>query len=245
MWWATGMIAIWQALAGARMRRSLQHAEKARDTDMLTGLPNRRHLEHVLSASRVRQRPVMVGLLDLNRFKQVNDTYGHACGDLLLVAVAVRLQQAMHGCGVVARLGGDEFAVVWHSLPGLPATERISAATAESEAQRVITMMADRAVTLDGTRVPVGGSLGVVITASWGPGQGAQALHEADQAMYVAKQQSQQGGDSVHVRSMNDLSGTERRLGWRAGDVPDSTQDETARNVFERMFLLARLGIQR
>ncbi|MEM9054344.1 MAG: GGDEF domain-containing protein [Pseudomonadota bacterium] len=81
------------------------------ETDALTGLFNRRRFLHALSEKVERNVPLLVIYTDLDRFKQVNDNYGHAAGDTVLQAVAERLRN-FHGASVCARLGGDEFALV-------------------------------------------------------------------------------------------------------------------------------------
>jgi diguanylate cyclase (GGDEF)-like protein len=94
-------------------------AENARlaHTDVLTGLPNRRdffaHFEDYLRASKQNEQPMAVGVLDLDRFKAVNDTYGHAIGDGLLVLVANRLADFAGQNVMISRLGGDEFGVLF------------------------------------------------------------------------------------------------------------------------------------
>lgn len=96
-----------------------REAEKIRylaEHDTLTGLANRnrlqQHLEAALSTSNSKMCEVAFLLLDIDKFKQINDTLGHACGDQLLCSVAARLENLVAGTGLVARLGGDEFAIV-------------------------------------------------------------------------------------------------------------------------------------
>lgn len=88
--------------------------------DSLTGLPNRRSIDETLEASLRRARrgeqPFAVVILDLNRFKEVNDRLGHAVGDALLVAVSERLRGFLRGGDFAGRLGGDEFLVVLHGV---------------------------------------------------------------------------------------------------------------------------------
>ncbi len=100
--------------ADERLRHDARH-------DSLTGLPNRTmfldHLELSLSRAKRHSRyRCAVLFLDLNRFKRVNDAFGHAVGDQLLVALARRLETAMREGDTVARLGGDEFAVLLHDI---------------------------------------------------------------------------------------------------------------------------------
>jgi GGDEF domain-containing protein len=87
--------------------------------DMLTGLPNRvqfhLHLERELAGAS-RGQPIAILFIDLDRFKSVNDTLGHHCGDELLAAVAGRLKASVRASDLVARLGGDEFAIIQTNL---------------------------------------------------------------------------------------------------------------------------------
>ncbi len=99
----------------ARLKAEQSHkaAQHAADFDFLTGLPNRRnffsHLDRAF-ASPAEQGDLVLALVDINGFKRVNDIYGHALGDQLLVGVGQRIRAACTECSVVARLGGDEFA---------------------------------------------------------------------------------------------------------------------------------------
>ena len=105
-----------------------REAEKIRymaEHDTLTGLANRNklheQLDTTLAEAKAEKREVALLMIDLDKFKQINDTLGHACGDQLLCGVAARLNDLVEGAGLVARLGGDEFAVV---ISGTHATER-------------------------------------------------------------------------------------------------------------------------
>src|SRR6185503_18630419 len=97
--------------------------------DGLTNLPNRvllfDRLEKAIDAARANESTLGLMLMDLDRFKEVNDTFGHHFGDALLKQVAFRLQNQLHEDATVARLGGDEFAVV---LPSLPHADAAAAA---------------------------------------------------------------------------------------------------------------------
>jgi diguanylate cyclase (GGDEF)-like protein/PAS domain S-box-containing protein len=148
--------------------------------DPLTGLANRTlfrdRVEHALSRA-VRGEYVAILFLDLDDFKTVNDSLGHAAGDRLLEVVATRLLRATRGCDTVARLGGDEFAVLLEGMAGpddtAPVVERIAAA------MRV-------PVALHGNEVLVGASVGVVHTR--GGETPDELLRNADVAMYRAKE---------------------------------------------------------
>ncbi|HLZ28266.1 MAG TPA: EAL domain-containing protein [Chloroflexota bacterium] len=148
--------------------------------DALTGLPNRLLLHDRLSQAIVSARrdetPLALLVLDLDSFKEVNDTLGHHYGDLLLREVGVRLQRVLREVDTAARLGGDEFALL---LP------RANAADAELAARRVLEALQDPFV-IDGHPVAVGGSIGIALYPEHGSDPGA-LLRRADVAMYVAK----------------------------------------------------------
>ena len=146
--------------------------------DSLTGLSNRAlfndRVEHALGRRDDAPGPVVL-LLDLDRFKLVNDSLGHAVGDELLMAVAQRLQEAVRSSDTVARLGGDEFAVLLEQCWPMRA-ERHAARLLEAVAQPLL---------LSGKHVDVTGSIGI---AAGEPGLSAgELLRNADMAMYRAK----------------------------------------------------------
>ncbi|MGD0643126.1 MAG: EAL domain-containing protein [Roseiarcus sp.] len=149
--------------------------------DPVTELPNRRCFEEELSAMlRVRgqaQDPVNVLFLDLDDFKQVNDSLGHARGDKLLAAIAKRLQTIVRPSDLVARWGGDEFAVLQRSVRSLPQTEELA-----NEIIREIR----RPVFVDGYEVIVGASIGSASAPDDGSTPEA-ILSNADMALYAAK----------------------------------------------------------
>jgi len=150
-------------------------------TDTVTGLPNRARfgdlLAHHAAALREQDRGFAVLMLDLDRFKFVNDTLGHGMGDELLRKVAARLQAALGEGDVVARLGGDEFAILL--------LDRANAAGPDAVAARIVETI-DRAFLLDGQLVHVGVSVGVAIAVRDGH-QPDELLRNADLALYKAK----------------------------------------------------------
>jgi diguanylate cyclase (GGDEF)-like protein len=150
--------------------------------DGLTGLPNRTlyadRLERALAHARRTDKPVAVLFIDLDRFKDVNDTFGHAAGDVLLTAVAQRLVRCCRSEDTVARLAGDEFAIL---LPHMTASS-----DAIVVAQRVLDLLADP-VTVAGERVRVGGSVGIAVYPEDGTTTD-ELLASADAAMYRAKE---------------------------------------------------------
>ncbi|MEO5699526.1 MAG: EAL domain-containing protein [Casimicrobiaceae bacterium] len=149
--------------------------------DTLTGLPNRalyiERLEEALAEAVEARKPVAVILMDLDHFKDVNDTLGHSIGDLLLREVAIRLTYVVKGqASIVARLGGDEFAVL---MPG--------EGPAQGEAvARAICRSLEAPMTLDGHLVDVRASVGIAIFPDHGV-ERSTLLRHADVAMYAAK----------------------------------------------------------
>jgi diguanylate cyclase (GGDEF)-like protein len=171
-----------------RIAELLHRLEEAARTDELTGLPNRRAFDERLAGELARferaQGPVSLLVLDLDRFKQLNDTAGHLSGDQALKVVAGVLRSSIRAGDWPARIGGDEFAVV---LP----------AAGEAEA----TMVAERlrtgvAAAFESMAVPIGASVGGAVRS--GAQIDAEELRgEADRALYEAKRQ---GGATVRFR---------------------------------------------
>jgi diguanylate cyclase (GGDEF)-like protein len=149
--------------------------------DNLTGLPNRalfrdRAAQAILAAERD-GTCVAVMLMDLDRFKEVNDTLGHHHGDLLLNEVGPRLQQALRDTDTIARFGGDEFAVL---LPDVP-----NAAAAGHVAAKMISVL-EEPFSLYGLSIDVGASIGIACYPTHGREVG-ELIQHADVAMYQAK----------------------------------------------------------
>src|SRR3546814_6531979 len=162
--------------AAHMLQEKLQHQALH---DQLTGLPNRYLFEDRLEMAAARQGrqkggSTAVMYLDLDRFKPVNDTYGHAVGDQLLTEVGRRLVRVVRTSDTVARLGGDEFAIICEGLDEDGA--RQVAARIQSE---VFTDLGH-----DGKSFEVNASIGI---AMFPPHEPARALSLADTAMYQAK----------------------------------------------------------
>ena len=162
-------------------RRSEQEITRLARFDSLTGLPNRammrQTLEEALRNAAHRQKGCAMFLIDLDRFKNVNDTLGHPIGDALLRQVAERLKSVMGNHGQVGRLGGDEFQAV---LPGT-----VDIGLLEPLARTLIEQVS-RPYMIEGHRVTIGASVGIAIGD---PGRShADALvRNADLALYAAK----------------------------------------------------------
>ncbi|MBA3508279.1 MAG: PAS domain S-box protein, partial [Betaproteobacteria bacterium] len=151
--------------------------------DSLTGLPNRNlfrdRLAQTLTQAERNGWQVGVVFLDLDDFKNVNDTCGHAAGDKLLTLVAHRLQQSVRSGDTVGRLGGDEFGIVFSNIA--------EAADANLVAQQVIAAL-ERSFLLDGDEIRISASLGIALYPEDGKGPEV-LLKNADTAMYRAKEQ--------------------------------------------------------
>lgn len=150
--------------------------------DSLTGLPNRKSLfitlENTIAAAGRRADPFAVMVMDLNNFKDINDTLGHAAGDDALTTIAPRLLQQLRASDTLCRMGGDEFAVV------LPKTE---AAEAHQVAKKLLAAC-QQPMLLKQQEVTLGVSIGIAVWPIHGRG-GQELLQQADIAMYRAKKE--------------------------------------------------------
>jgi len=148
--------------------------------DQLTGLPNRAllldRLEQALHQARRARRLVAVLFLDLDRFKLVNDSRGHAAGDELLMAVAARLRSILRPLDSVARFGGDEFVMVCHDVAAVDDVLHLAGR---------VTDALGRPFPLSGDSMFLGVSIGIAV--SDGTATAAELLRDADAAMYRAK----------------------------------------------------------
>jgi diguanylate cyclase (GGDEF)-like protein len=148
--------------------------------DTLTGLPNRTLLharvQQAIDDARATDASVALLVIDLDRFKEVNDTFGHQYGDILLQEIGPRLQDVLGPADTIARLGGDEFAVL---LPEACAVQ------AERVARRILSAL-DRSFSISDYLVDVGGSIGIALSPQHGVDSDG-LLRRADVAMYVAK----------------------------------------------------------
>jgi diguanylate cyclase (GGDEF)-like protein len=159
------------AMTNGKLHQALRELEAIARTDALTGLPNRRtwDLELPVTLARAKRgdHAVCVAVLDIDRFKTFNDTFGHLAGDVLLRDAGAAWQDALRDTDVIARLGGDEFGVL---LPGCPLD------LAESVLRRACAAMPHDATCSSGV-------------ACWDGAETAEQLvARADSALYVAKQ---------------------------------------------------------
>lgn len=168
-----------------------QRLEYIAHYDALTGLPNR-----ILESDRLQQgimqtqrhgSHLAVFYLDLDGFKHVNDSYGHAVGDQLLIHLSVRMKQALREGDTLCRLGGDEFVAILADLHDV------------SDAMPIIHRLLDAAsqpIRLGDFSIQVSASIGVAFYPQDGEVNGDQLVRQADQAMYIAKQS---GKNRYHI----------------------------------------------
>jgi diguanylate cyclase (GGDEF)-like protein/PAS domain S-box-containing protein len=170
-------------LADITERKRAEEATRHQaEHDALTGLPNRvlflDRMQQALAANRRQHKQFAVMFLDLDHFKQINDTLGHHAGDAVLKEVANRLTHCVRGVDTVSRLGGDEFVVLLADIGGVDQAAHVAGTVMHSLA---------RPVRLDGQDVTPSVSIGIAICPS--DGQDADTmLRHADVAMYHAKQ---------------------------------------------------------
>ena len=166
-----------------RLRNSLRQTIELAVTDGLTGLHNRRyldtHLRTLFARAKVRGRPLTICITDIDRFKQVNDIYGHDAGDEVLKEFAGRIRSTVRGADLACRFGGEEFVVV------MPDT---SAEVAASVAERLRGMIEARPFQLRSGETPLmlTASMGIA-TLGAGIETPEQLLKQADRALYEAK----------------------------------------------------------
>ncbi|WP_199425086.1 EAL domain-containing protein [Actinotalea solisilvae] len=168
--------------------------------DPLTGLPNRAlfldRLDHAIArTARHPEERFAVLFLDLDRFKVVNDSLGHAAGDALLRQVAERLRSGLRATDTAARLAGDEFTVLLEDVPDLDVVRTLTTSLQERLA---------RPYDLEGTTLVVSASVGVT-TSTFGYQDAEDVLRDADIAMYRAKSRAR-GSSEVFERAMHEVA---------------------------------------
>ncbi|WP_220808507.1 CHASE domain-containing protein [Noviherbaspirillum aridicola] len=164
--------------------RALQAADQALQLalfDALTGLPNRKLLDErlgqAMASARRRQGQLALLFIDLDRFKPVNDSYGHACGDLLLKEVALRLQSCMRESDTASRLGGDEFVALLSVVDGEGAARLV--------AEKILARLTEP-YEVAGHTFDISASIGVALYPQHGV-DSKSLVRSADLAMYEAK----------------------------------------------------------
>ena len=173
------------AQANLRLEEARRRAEAQAFTDPLTGLSNRRGLQLSFEALRQGGRRAMPGhfalvVLDLDHFKALNDSRGHAAGDAMLCEVAARLREVTRSCDTIARIGGDEFVLL---LPG------ISDVAALEQLGRRIVRRLEAPARIAGEISRISASLGVAISSRYARIDWRQMEADADAALYRAKRE--------------------------------------------------------
>ena len=177
-----------QALASAETRT--RQLEEANRRDALTGAYNRAHMMKILdqefTASVANSWPLSVAFIDLDKFKQINDTHGHLAGDRLLIGLANALSDTLRDSDIVTRYGGDEFVVV---MPGTD--DEMATAAGARVTKQIATIRHDLG---DGLELPVTISMGIAsMQAGCSFESVEQLLAAADAAVYAVKQQGRNG----------------------------------------------------
>lgn len=196
--WA--LVAIGIGLTATRLRTAQALAEQLVRIDPLTGLLNRRSLNEALLIELRRsdreQRPAALVLLDLDRFKEINDRYGHRAGDEVLVELGRRLSSTIRATDIISRWGGDELCLLLSNVTDEDALRAICSELAAA--------VNHRPIHINEHTIPVETSIGCILLESgrWEP---ASALDAADLALYAAKRR---GG--ARIRLFSELSADER-----------------------------------
>jgi len=187
------------------IRRSEERFRHLAQHDALTGLAVRNvlidRLEAAIKGAAPGQASFALLMIDVDRFKPVNDTLGHAAGDELLRVAATRIQDSVRKTDTVARIGGDEFMVLLLDVCKLVEAEKIAAQVVENVSASIL---------LEGLKVPLSVSVGLTFYPEGGT-DAASLMHNADVAMYSAKSH---GGNSCRVFSPEESpASTNRAIG--------------------------------
>lgn len=161
-----------------RLDGARAEAEQAAVTDKLTGLANRRVFASAVAGAEGAGQPFALMHLDLDRFKQANDRFGHAAGDRVLQAVAGRLRAGTRERDTVIRSGGDEFLIVLPDAGGAEALARL--------AHRLIAAL-EEAVVFEGVPIAISASIGAALSRDYDSVDAARMMRDADTALYAAK----------------------------------------------------------
>jgi two-component system cell cycle response regulator len=180
------------------LRRRNAELERISRSDSLTGLPNRREIDDqlasMLASGRRHGDNLAVAMIDIDHFKAINDTYGHAAGDAVLQEVARRLRDAARQEDLVGRWGGEEFMALLPRCDGTRVFEvcdRIRSAVAATPVD-----------------LPEGGSLDVTVSIGCTPGLDDEMVQRADTALYTAKQEGRNRTIAFRTPELVDLRRT-------------------------------------
>lgn len=162
----------------ARLNTALQDAEYQATTDPLTGLCNRRAMDQILSQIILSRSGFGLMHLDLDYFKEVNDTYGHAAGDVVLRHAADVLRRETRTQDTVARVGGDEFVLIFYDLVDEPQLMDI--------ADRIVKRL-EYPIDVNGAECRISGSIGITTSVFYDAPDPDRMLSDADTALYASK----------------------------------------------------------
>ncbi len=230
-----GVILGWRGVGSdiTELRLTGDDAVRAARRDPLTGLANRLLVRELLEESLLMQwhehSSCGLILVDLDRFKLVNDTLGHAIGDQLLAGVARRLEESVGDGGRVGRLGGDEFAIVWR---GDASREGLALV-----AERIIADLAN-SFTIGAASLRVGATMGIARGPDDGPRE-EQLMRSADLALYRAKAAGR-GGYAFFERFMYEEAEDHRLL---ENDIRDALNNDGLRLAYQPI-VDARSGVE-
>lgn len=167
-------------LEAEKMRQRIREAEKLADHDALLPVLNRRafmaELSRVIAFGRRYDEPAGLAFLDIDNFKQINDTFGHAAGDAALRHLVDTLKANVRETDVIGRLGGDEFGII---------LVRSDEASSRTKAQALALLLTLHPLMMDGVEIPISISVGSI--GLDGTQEPLQALADADKAMYHSK----------------------------------------------------------
>lgn len=161
-----------------KLHNAKSQAEEQALTDTLTGLRNRRAMDQAMASLTRADMPFGLMHIDLDYFKQVNDTLGHAAGDHVLVEVGRILREETRGGDTVARVGGDEFVLV---MPGL-----VDHDTLDGVAQRILARV-EKPLDFEGNACRISASIGTTVSTDYTEPEPDRILSDADRALYAAK----------------------------------------------------------
>lgn len=190
-------------------RKSVEHAlEKLVKQDVLTGLGNRKmfedHIEYAIARARRNASRLGVMFLDLDRFKDINDSMGHQAGDALLIEIAKRLRLAVRECDVVARIGGDEFTILLTDIHGADDTEKVAKKLIENISLPIV---------VDGKSLVISSCIGISLYPDSGESV-RELMQYADTALYESKSR---GAGTFQIFTADMHAQLQRNLGIESG----------------------------